>query len=196
MNILLIYPEFPDTFWSFKHALKFIRKKASFPPLGLLTVAAMLPSEWSKRLIDVNVTKLTDDDLLWADYAFISGMVVQRTSAKHIIGRCSKAGVKVVAGGPLFTSEHEQFENVDHFVLNEAELTLSPFLEDLNNNCAKRVYISSNFADIQKTNPSVGVSRSESIRLNEHTVLSRLSIPLRVLQRDFIIWTTYTHQNC
>lgn len=151
MNILLIYPEFPDTFWSFKHALKFIRKKASFPPLGLLTVAAMLPPEWSKRLIDVNVTKLTDDDLLWADYAFISGMVVQRTSAKHIIGLCSKAGVKVVAGGPLFTSEHEQFENVDHFVLNEAELTLSPFLEDLNNNCAKRVYISSNFADIQKT---------------------------------------------
>ncbi|MFO0794904.1 MAG: DUF4070 domain-containing protein [Candidatus Brocadiaceae bacterium] len=151
MNILLIYPEFPDTFWSFKHALKFIRKKSSFPPLGLLTVAAMLPSEWSKRLVDVNVTRLTDKDLAWADYAFISSMVVQRTSAQQIIGRCKAAGVCVVAGGPLFTSEHEQFEHVDHFVLNEAELTLPSFLEDLNNNCARRVYTSSQFADIQKT---------------------------------------------
>ncbi|HLE86790.1 MAG TPA: B12-binding domain-containing radical SAM protein [Candidatus Brocadiaceae bacterium] len=151
MNILLIYPEFPDTFWSFKHALKFVRKKASFPPLGLLTIAAMLPPEWSKRLVDVNVTKLTDEDLAWADYAFISGMVVQRTSAQHIIKRCKEVDVKVVAGGPLFTSEHEQFENVDHFVLNEAELTLPSFLEDLHNNCAGRVYSTSHFADIQKT---------------------------------------------
>ena len=151
MNILLIYPEFPDTFWSFKHALKFIRKKAAFPPLGLLTVAAMLPSEWTKRLVDVNATSLMDKDLAWADYAFISSMVVQRTSARHIIKRCKEADVKVIAGGPLFTSEHEQFENVDHFVLNEAELTLPSFLEDLNNNCARRVYSTSHFADIQKT---------------------------------------------
>ncbi len=151
MNILLIYPEFPDTFWSFKHALKFIRKKASFPPLGLLTVAAMLPPEWSKRLVDVNVTKLADEDLAWADYAFIGSMVVQRTSAQQIIGRCKETGVKVVAGGPLFTSEHEQFENVDHFVLNEAELTLPSFLEDLKNNCARRVYSTPHFADIRKT---------------------------------------------
>ena len=150
MNILLIYPEFPDTFWSFKHALKFVRKKAAFPPLGLRTVAAMLPSEWSKRLVDVNVTKLTDEDLAWADCAFISSMVVQRTSAKHIIKRCKEVDVKVVAGGPLFTSEHEQFENVDQFVLNEAELTLPAFLEDLHNNCARRVYSTSHFADIQK----------------------------------------------
>lgn len=151
MNILLIYPEFPDTFWSFKHALKFVRKKAAFPPLGLLTVAAMLPTEWSKRLVDVNVTSLTDEVLAWADYAFISSMVVQRTSAQQIIKRCKELGVKVVAGGPLFTSEHEQFEHVDHFVLNEAELTLPSFLEDLNNNCARRVYSTSHFADIRKT---------------------------------------------
>lgn len=151
MNILLIYPEFPDTFWSFKHALKFVRKKASFPPLGLLTVAAMLPSEWSKRLIDVNVTRLTDEDLAWADFAFVGSMVVQRTSAQQIIRRCRDAGLKVVAGGPLFTSEHEQFEDVDHFVLNEAELTLPFFLEDLKNNCARRIYSTTHFADIQKT---------------------------------------------
>jgi len=77
MKILMVYPKYPDTFWSFKHALKFISKKASFPPLGLLTVAAMLPKEWEKRLIDINVSVLTDDDLKWADYVFISAMVVQ-----------------------------------------------------------------------------------------------------------------------
>jgi radical SAM superfamily enzyme YgiQ (UPF0313 family) len=151
MNVLLIYPEFPDTFWSFKHALKFIRKRASLPPLGLLTVAAMLPPEWSKRLVDLNVTRLSQEDLAWADYAFVSGMVVQRESARRIIARCQEAGVQVVAGGPLFTSEHEQFEGVDHFVLNEAEVTLPLFLADLERGCARQVYTTSDFADMQKT---------------------------------------------
>ncbi|MEK7296491.1 MAG: DUF4070 domain-containing protein [Planctomycetota bacterium] len=151
MNVLLIYPEFPDTFWSFKHALKFVRKKASFPPLGLMTVAAMLPKEWSMRLVDVNVANLTEKDLEWADYAFISSMVVQRKSARQIIERCKNAGVTTVAGGPLFTSEHENFELVDHFILNEAEITLPPFLEDMKNNSLKRTYTSSQFADIQTT---------------------------------------------
>jgi len=151
MNALLIYPEFPDTFWSFKHALKFIRKKASFPPLGLLTVASMFPEEWAKRLVDVNVTSLTDKDLEWADYVFFSSMVVQRKSAHQLIKRCHEAGVKIVAGGPLFTSEHEQFKDVDHFVLNEAEITLPSFLEDLKNGCAKPVYRSSDFADVRET---------------------------------------------
>ena len=151
MNVMLIYPEFPDTFWSFKYALKFIRKKASSPPLGLLTVAAMLPTEWSKRLVDVNVTKLTKEDLAWADYAFISGMTVQRESAHQVIARCKEAGVKVIAGGPLFTIEYEQFEEVDHFVLNEAELTLPAFLTDLEQGHTKRVYTASDFADIKKT---------------------------------------------
>lgn len=151
MNILLIYPEFPDTFWSFKYALKFIRRKATFPPLGLLTVAAMLPSEWAKRLVDVNVTKLSEKDLKWADYAFFSSMVIQRKSAHQLIKQCKEAGVKIVAGGPLFTSEHEQFKDVDHFVLNEAEITLPPFLEDLKNGCAKPVYATPEFADIRET---------------------------------------------
>jgi radical SAM superfamily enzyme YgiQ (UPF0313 family) len=151
MNVLLIYPEFPDTFWSFKHALKFIRKKAASPPLGLLTVAAMLPSEWTKRLVDVNVAELSAEDLAWADYAFISGMVVQRESARQIIARCKKASVKVVAGGPLFTSEYEKFEEVDFFVLNEAEETLPPFMADLEQGNARRMYTTSEYPDIQET---------------------------------------------
>ena len=151
MKILMIYPEFPDTFWSFKHALKFIRKKAGSPPLGLLTVAAMLPPEWEKRLVDLNVTSLTPKDLAWADYVFISAMTVQRDAAKTVIARCKEAGISVVAGGPLFTMEYEQFPEVDHFVLNEAELTLPLFLEDLANGCPQHIYATSEYPDIHET---------------------------------------------
>jgi radical SAM superfamily enzyme YgiQ (UPF0313 family) len=151
MKALLIYPEFPDTFWSFKHALKFIHKRSSSPPLGLLTIASMLPPDWSKRLIDLNVTSLNRKDLEWADYALISGMTIQRQSAHRVISLCKQAGLKVIAGGPLFTIEHNQFDEVDHLVLNEAEVTLPPFLNDLEQGCTKRVYSSTEFADLHKT---------------------------------------------
>ena len=151
MKALLIYPEYPATFWSFKYALKFIHKRAALPPLGLLTIGAMLPEEWPKKLVDVNVTKLKDRDLAWADVVLISGMALQRKSAREIIARCKEANLKVVAGGPLFSSEHDQFEDVDHFVLNEAELTLPPFLADLENGCARRVYETSAFCDMAET---------------------------------------------
>jgi len=151
MNILFIYPEFPDTFWSFKHALKFIRKRASNPPLGLLTVAAMLPVEWEKRLVDLNVRPLKNSDLSWADYAFISAMTVQRVSAQQVIARCKAARLKIVAGGPLFTSEPDQFPEVDHLVLNEAEATLPRFLQDLETGSAQHIYTSDEFPDIRQT---------------------------------------------
>ncbi|MEW6486578.1 MAG: B12-binding domain-containing radical SAM protein [Thermodesulfobacteriota bacterium] len=151
MNILLIFPEFPDTFWSFRHALKFVRRSAAYPPLGLLTVAALLPPAWEKRLVDLNVRRLADEDLGWADLAFVSAMGVQRPSARRVVDRCREAGVPVVAGGPLFTAEPEAFPEVAHLVLNEAELTLPPFLEDLAQGSPKRVYASKDFADIRAT---------------------------------------------
>ena len=151
MNAVLLYPEFPDTFWSFKHALKFIRKKASLPPLGLATVAAILPEDWSKRLVDLNVTKLTPEDLEWADLAFISAMTVQQEAAQKLISRCKDAGVKVVAGGPLFTVEREHFPQVDHLVPNEAELTLPQFVADLEAGHPRRVYTTSELADVRET---------------------------------------------
>lgn len=151
MNILLIYPEFPDTFWSFKHAIKFIRKKAALPPLGLLTVGAMLPETWSKKLIDMNVRDIKEKDLKWADAVFISAMVVQRQSTLKTIARCNKAGITVIAGGPLFTSDYKSIKGVDHFVLNEAELTLPAFLADFEQGAAKKLYASENFCDIQNT---------------------------------------------
>jgi len=91
----------------------------------------MLPSAWEKRLVDLNVTGLTDEDLAWADHIFVSARIVQRESARAVIHRCRMAGVKAVAGGPLFTMESDQFPEVDHFVLNEAEETLAPFVRDL-----------------------------------------------------------------
>ena len=168
MKALLIYPAFPDTFWSFRHSLKFIRKKSAFPPLGLLTVGAMMPTEWSKRLIDLNVEKLTEDDLAWADYAFISAMVVQRKSAQHTVARCKAAGLKVVAGGPLFTSEYERFDAVDHFVLNEAELTLPAFMADYSRGQAQRIYTTPEFADIQQT----PIPMWELIKLKKYATMS------------------------
>ena len=151
MNTLLIYPEFPDTFWSFKHALKFIRKKSALPPLGLLTVAAMLPPDWSKRLVDLNVRSLRDKDLVWADVVCISAMIAQQESVRTVIARCRAAGKTIIAGGPLFTSGHEQFPDVDHFVLNEAEETLPEFLRDFAAGCAQRVYATAKFANLHET---------------------------------------------
>jgi radical SAM superfamily enzyme YgiQ (UPF0313 family) len=151
VKALLIYPEFPDTFWSFKHALKFIRKKAALPPLGLLTVAAMLPPTWEKRLVDMNVRKLRDRDLAWADLVCVSAMIAQQESVRTVIARARAAGKTIIAGGPLFTSAHEQFPGVDHFVLNEAEITLPGFLRDFAAGCARPVYATTEFADLADT---------------------------------------------
>lgn len=151
MKILLVYPKYPDTFWSFKYALKFISKKASFPPLGLLTVASMLPKEWEKRLVDMNVAVLSEEDLDWADYVFLSAMVVQKQSAMGVIRKCKSRGIKMAAGGPLFTTRPEEFRDIDHLVLNEAECTLAPFLDDLENGNAKHLYTSKEWPEIGQT---------------------------------------------
>jgi radical SAM superfamily enzyme YgiQ (UPF0313 family) len=142
MNILLVYPEHPETFWNFKYALKFVFKKTTNPPLGLLTVAALLPREWKKKLVDMNVSPLKQKDLEWADMVFISAASIQQVSAREVIARCREAGVKCVAGGPLFTIRHQEFKEVDYFILNEAEITLPAFLEDLKQGRPQRIYTS------------------------------------------------------
>jgi len=149
MNILLVYPKYPDSFWSFTHVLRFISKKAAVPPLGLVTISAMLPPTWNKRLVDLNVTSLRASDIVWADYVFISAMYIQKDSVLKVLEECRKNRVKVVAGGPLFTQEYNNYFQIDHFVLNEAEITLPMFLEDLENGqTPKRVYQTSEYADI------------------------------------------------
>lgn len=151
MKVLLIYPEFPDTFWSFKHALQFVKKSSSNPPLGLVTIAAMTPTDWEKRLVDMNVRKLTYADIQWADIVFISAMTIQRESTRDVAQRVKMAGKPLIAGGPLFTGEWQDFPDIDHFVLNEGELTFPLFLKDLEAGTLKKVYSTTEFADLNKT---------------------------------------------
>lgn len=151
MNILLVYPKCPDSFWSFNHALKFISKKAAVPPLGLITVSAMLPASWKRKLVDLNVSALDTNDVLWADYVFISAMYIQKESVNEIIAECKKWSTKIVAGGPLFTQDFPNYPEIDHFVLNEAEITLPFFLNDLNAGIPQRVYATDEFADLSQT---------------------------------------------
>ncbi len=140
MNVLLIYPRNPDTFWSFKHVLKFVSKKCAFPPLGLLTVAAMLPREWSLRLVDLNVDALSDEALRAADYVFMSGMIVHRESAHEIAARCAALSKIVVAGGPLFTTGYRDFPEIPHFVLGEAEGVMAELVADMERGALRALY--------------------------------------------------------
>jgi radical SAM superfamily enzyme YgiQ (UPF0313 family) len=140
-NILLVYPKVPsNTYWSFKCALKFIRKKSAMPPLGLLTIAALFPDKYNLKLIDLNVAPLNEGDIHWADAIFISAMIVQQDSMREVIRRCKRVGKIIVAGGPFPTSNHQDIAGVDHFLLGEVDLTLSDFLLDLEKGIAKPVY--------------------------------------------------------
>lgn len=151
MNVLLVYPSYPDTFWSFRYALGFVRPKAAFPPLGLLTVAAMLPAAWAKKVADLNVEPLGDQDLLWADLVFISAMVVQRTSTQEVLTRCRALGRRVVGGGPLFTHLPQELAGVDHVIAGEAEEALPRFLADLAAGRPQPLYRCDGYPDLSST---------------------------------------------
>jgi radical SAM superfamily enzyme YgiQ (UPF0313 family) len=151
MNVLLVNPKYPDTYWNFEHALKFISKDANNPPLGLITVASMLPAQWVKKMVDLNIDPLQDREIAWADYVFIGAMSVQSASAIEVVDRCKSLNKKVVAGGPLFTGDPESFTKVDHLVLNEAEITLPLFLADLANKRTQKIYRTEEFADMHRS---------------------------------------------
>jgi radical SAM superfamily enzyme YgiQ (UPF0313 family) len=151
MKILLVSPKTPDTFWSFKHVVRFVSRKAAMAPLGLLTVAAMLPSEWELRLVDLNVKRLKDDDLRWADYVMLGAMLVQKDSVREILARCAALRKTVIAGGPLFTTGHEAFPEIQHFVLGEVEDVMPQVVADLQNSRLQPVYCPANRPDITRT---------------------------------------------
>ncbi len=150
-NILLVYPEYLKTFWSFEYVMKILGRKAAYPPLGLLTISSMLPGHWNKKLVDTNTDKLNDSDIAWADYVFISGMIVQKESALKIIKRVKQANKPVVAGGPLFAASNVGSGLVDHLFLGEAEHTLDDFVKDVEQNTLKKVYQAADFPDITGT---------------------------------------------
>ena len=140
MRVLLVYPVFPDTYWSFKHALAFEGKKAAFPPLGLLTVSAMLPEAWERRLIDMNVETLDDSDIEWADMVFVSAMIVQRASLEEVVGRARAIGKRIAVGGPYVSTSAESLPDADHIFVGEAETTLPEFIRDLELGIPEKVY--------------------------------------------------------
>jgi len=140
MNVLLVNPEFPDTYWSFRHALPFEGKRCAFPPLGLMTVSALLPKSWQKRLVDLNVRRLKRSDIEWADIVFATAMLVQKDSLREVVNRCKARGKRVVLGGPYVTTTIEDLPDADHIFLGEAETTLPQFVIDLERGEAKRSY--------------------------------------------------------
>ncbi len=164
MKILLVYPEYEETFWSFKRVLKLIGKKALIPPLGLLTVGAMLPSDWEKRVVDMNTSILKDENIRWADYVFISAMLIQRDSVRRLINKIKKFKKPIVAGGPLFTTGWKEFTDVDHLVLGEVEETFSTLVEDLKNGTPKKIYTCNKFPDIRE----VAIPDWNSININNY----------------------------
>lgn len=168
MKILLVSPQTPDTFWSFKHVLKFVAKKSSFPPLGLLTVAAMLPPEWELRLVDLNVERLNEDDLCWADFVMVSAMIVHKESVKQIVARCQAAGKSIIAGGPLFTTGYEAFPEIQHFVLGEAEEILPQVINDLRHDRLQHIYKANGWPSLTQT----PIPRWDLIKLQNYVTMS------------------------
>jgi len=167
MNVLLVYPRTPDTFWSFQHVLRFVAKRSAFPPLGLLTVAAMLPGDWQLRLVDLNVQELADTDLRWADYVFLSGMIVHRQSAHEVAARSAAFGTPVVAGGPLFTTGHREFPEIAHFVLGEAEGVVERLVRDMEAGTMQSEYRSPDWPDVRTT----PVPRWDLVRMRDYVTM-------------------------
>ena len=183
MRVLLAYPETPDTFWSFKHVVRLVSRRAAYPPLGLLTVAAMLPRDWELRLVDLNVEPLTDADVRWADYVMVSAMLVHRTSVAAIVDRCMANGKPVIAGGPLFTTCHAEFPRIQHFVLGEAEDVLPRLIEDMRAGSVRPFYEGGRPPrPLPHPSPALGPHRPAQLRDDGRPVLARLPVRLRVLR--------------
>lgn len=169
MKVLLVYPYFPDTYWSFRHALKFEGKRSAFPPLGLLTISSMLPGTWERRLVDMNVRRLKDSDIEWADVVFCTAMIVQKDSLEEVVARCKARGKRVVVGGPYVSTSADQLPGADHVFVGEAETTLPEFLRDLESGEPRRVYQSSE-------KPSLALAPVPDFRIADIKRYSAMSI--------------------
>jgi len=169
MKVLLVYPWFPDTYWSFRHALSFQAKRSAFPPLGLMTVSAMLPVSWEKRLVDINVRALTATDIKWADAIFVSAMHVQRDSLKKVIKLGKAYGKRVVVGGPYASICANELAEADHVFIGEAEMTFPTFLRDLEKGEPKRIYAAAE-------RPALSMAPIPHFRLADLKLYSAMSV--------------------
>jgi radical SAM superfamily enzyme YgiQ (UPF0313 family) len=168
MKILLVEPRTPETFWSLRHALRFVGRKAANPPLGLLTLAGLLPREWSYRLVDQNTGELTDADIVWADHVMVSAMVVHREEVARLAARCHALKTPLIGGGPLFHAETDGSLGVDHVVVGEAEELVSSLVADLRAGCVKPRYTAPRFPDLALTPPP----RWDLVPLEDYATMS------------------------
>ncbi len=131
MRALLVYPQFPKTFWSYEKILELVNRKVLLPPLGLITVAAILPQTWEFKLVDRNIRAVTDDEWQWADIVIMSGMIVQKADMLDQIAIAKRYGKRVAVGGPYPTSMPQDMEaaGVDYLILDEGEITLPMFVD-------------------------------------------------------------------
>jgi len=168
MKVLLVYPPTPDTFWSFQYVMRFVSKKAAFPPLGLVTIAGQLPHHWQLKLVDMNVQRIRDTDIAWADYVFVSAMIVQQDAVRSVAMRCRERGKPVIAGGPLFTTGHEAFPEIPHFVLGEAESVMPKLISDMEHGTVQRCYQASDHPDLRQ----VPVPRWDLVELKHYSTMA------------------------
>ena len=154
LKVLLIWPRFPASFWSFEGVLKLIRIEANHPPLGLLTVAALCPKNWKLRLLDRCFEELRDEDIRWADLIMVSGMRVQKDDMREILLRARGLGTRTIVGGPFASSEPELLLRwADHVVVGEPDEAFSEIAADLERGTARRLYIIREKPDVSRTPP-------------------------------------------
>src|SRR4051794_13505657 len=131
MRALLIYPVFPPSFWSFDETIRLTGHKAMLPPLGLVTVAALLPREWEFKLVDRNVREVTEAEWDWAEIVLFSAMIVQKNDLLAQIKEAQRRGKPVAVGGPYPTALPQECASADFLVLDEGEITIPMFLAAL-----------------------------------------------------------------
>ena len=131
MRTLFVYPEFPKTFWSYEKILELVNRKVLLPPLGMVTVAALLPQHWPMKLVDRNVREVSEAEWDWAELVVISGMIVQKRDMAAQIAKAKARGLPVAVGGPFASSTPEapELDLADYKVLDEGEITLPQFVE-------------------------------------------------------------------
>ena len=195
MKVLFVNPEFPDTYWSFRHALPFERKRCAFPPLGLLTVSALLPKSWERRLVDLNVRPLKSSDISWADMVFVTGMLVQKESLHDVVRRAKAMGKRVVIGGPYITTTIEGLPEADHIFIGEAESTLPQFVKDLADGEDEENLPGCRPAPaFDDTGSRLSTRGHQALQLDVGAVFPRLSFQLRILRHHRNLRTCAAHK--
>ncbi|MBV5260265.1 DUF4070 domain-containing protein [Synechococcus moorigangaii CMS01] len=170
MRVLLVYPVFPPTFWSYEKILELVNRKVLLPPLGLITVAAILPQEWEFKLVDRNIRDVTEAEWAWADLVLMSAMIVQKEDLLDQIKEAKKRNKLVAVGGPYPTSVPEEVQDVgaDFLILDEGEITLPMFVEAIENGATSGTFRATEKPDVTST----PVPRYDLLELDQYDSMS------------------------